>query len=88
MEIKLSDELKDELIAALIDDKVQIFFDEKWAYPNDNDAGHAEFVKRVYNGSQKTVPILDFMFKTEYNGGYILKFKTEDVKNEKSKTRA
>lgn len=82
MQLNLTPELKVSLIRAIKSGKAQVFFDEKWGYPNDDTIGQSDFVKRVIGENQKTIPFLDVMFKTEKQGGYLLKIKTEDFQNE------
>jgi len=84
MQLELTAELKENLIRAIKSGKVQVFFDEKWAYPNDDTIGQSDFVKRVIGGDQKTIPFLDVMFKTEKKGGYIIHIQTEDLTNGKT----
>jgi len=79
-ELKLTDEIKDQLVDAILAGKVRVFFDKDWKYPNDDTPGYIEFVKRIQGGSQRTIPLLDMLFNFERSGGYIIKIKTEDMK--------
>lgn len=79
-ELKLTEEIKTKLAAAVKAGKVRVFFDDNWKYPDDDTPGYHEFIKRVQGGSQKTIPLLDMLFNFERTGGFILKVKTEDMK--------
>lgn len=80
MQVKLTEEIKTKLIAAIKADKAHVFFDDNWKYPDDDSPGYIEFVNRVRGGSQKTIPLLDMLFNVERAGGYILKINSEALK--------
>lgn len=80
MNIKLTDKQKEELIKRIKDDKCQIFYDNKWNYPNDETPGYKHFVQRVFGGSQKTIPLLNLLFRIERHGGYVIKINSEELK--------
>ena len=50
---------KEILIEAIKKSECVISYDDKWRYPHQDD-------------TQKTCPLLDFMFKVEYRSGYLI----------------
>lgn len=80
MNIKLTDKQKEILIKAIKEDTARIYFDEKWDYPNNDTCGYDKFVQRIFGGSQKTIPLLNLLFRIEKHGGYVIKINSEELK--------
>jgi len=78
--MKLNEKQKEILIKKIKDDECQIFYDNKWDYPNDDTCGYNKFVQRVFGGSQRTIPILNMLFRIERHGGYVIKINSEELK--------